>query len=499
MKSYTEWQNLAAEFSPRTKAFIGGQFVDAKSGDVMDVINPSTEQRLAEVVACDEADIDHAVEIARQAFENGSWSRQSPANRKAVLLRFASLVEYHADELGLTDTLDMGKPISDCMGFDLPSTIDLIQWTAESIDKVYDEIAPTPEDAIALIRREPVGVVGAIVPWNYPLMLAVWKVAPALAAGNSLVLKPSEKSPLSALRLAELATEAGIPDGVFNVVPGYGQTAGKALALHMDVDVLAFTGSTNVGKQLMQYAGQSNMKRVWLETGGKSPNIVFADCDNLEAAATMAAVGIFDNQGETCIATSRLFVQSTIKDEFISLLMKAAAAYAPGDPLNPETRMGPLVDAAHFRRVQDYIQHGVDDGAKLILGGEKVQVPENGYFLPPTIFSETTANMRIVSEEIFGPVLAIDTFSTWEEAVRKANDTEFGLGASVWTSNLSNAHRTANAIKSGMVWVNCWGAGNATTPFGGVKASGNGRDKSLHSIEKYTDLKTIWIDLGKHK
>jgi len=495
MKTFSEWQDLAKALSPRTQAFIDGKFVDAIDGEQFDVVNPATEQVIAQVASCDHKDIDVAVSAARRSFESGVWSRQSPSDRKKVMLKFAALVESHREELGLTDTLDMGKPISDSMGFDVSSTIDLIQWTAESIDKIYDEIAPTPDNAIALIRREPAGVVGAIVPWNYPLMMAVWKVAPALAAGNSMVLKPSEKSPLSALRLAELACEAGIPDGVLNVVSGFGHTAGKALALHMDVDVLAFTGSTNVGKQLMQYAGQSNMKQVWLETGGKSPNIVFSDCEDIEATAAMAAVGIFDNQGETCIATSRLFIENTIKDEFIGLLKREAGNFIPGDPLDPATKMGPLVDKQHYQHVCDYIEHGKEDGAALIHGGLSAEMPSSGYFISPTIFDETTAEMRIVSDEIFGPVLAVDTFSSWQEAVSKANNTPYGLGASVWTSNLGKAHQTANAINSGMVWVNDWGAGSAATPFGGVKASGYGRDKSLHSIDKYTNLKTIWINL----
>ena len=342
MKSYQEWQSLAERLQFNTQIYINGRYVDAVSGETFSTINPATEAVLAEVASGDQADIDLAVQAARQSFTAGTWSRRAPAERKQVLLRLAQLLDQHRDELALIDTLDMGKSIAETTGFDLPASIDLMQWTAEAIDKCYDEIAPTGHDALATIQREPIGVIGAITPWNYPLMMALWKVAPALAAGNSLVLKPSEKSPLSALLLAELALEAGIPEGVFNVVPGFGHTAGKALALHPDVDVLAFTGSTAVGKQLLQYAGQSNMKRVWLETGGKSPVIIFADCAELKAAAEGAALGILNNQGETCIATSRLFVEESIKDVFLKHLVEAARAYVPGDPLDPETTMGPL-------------------------------------------------------------------------------------------------------------------------------------------------------------
>jgi len=478
----SEWQKIAAEISYSGEAFVGGKSLPALSGSVFDAINPADESIITTLADCDGPDIDLAVREARKSFDSGCWSGLAPSDRKKILLKLAELVEKNRFRLAVTDTLDMGKPISDCLGFDLTSTVDLIEWTAESIDKIYDDIAPSGNDALTLIRREPIGVIGAIVPWNYPLMMAVWKIVPALAAGNSVILKPSEKSSLSALMLAKLAQEAGVPDGVLNVVPGYGHTAGKALALHHDVDVLAFTGSTNVGKQLMQYAGQSNMKRVWLETGGKSPNIVFADCDDLDAAANMAAVGICDNQGETCIATSRLLVENSIKNEFIEQLLAAAAKYKPGDPLDPNTNMGPLVDKNHFDRVSAYIASGLNDGAKRILGGDESYRSGKGYFLPPTIFDETRPDMRIVEEEIFGPVLSIDSFTDWSDAISKANNTRYGLGASLWTSNLSKAHKTANEIKSGMVWVNTWGAGNSTTPFGGVN-------------EKYTDLKTIWIAL----
>lgn len=492
--THQDWKNLANSFNPRSQAFIDGKFIDASDGATFKSINPANKKLLASISSCDVTEVNIAVKAARESYNKGDWSRRSPAERKKVMLKLAKLIEVHSAELALTDTLDMGKPISETMGFDLPSTIEIFQWTAESIDKIYGEIAPSPENALAFIRRESIGVIAAITPWNYPLMMASWKVAPALAAGNSLVLKPSEKSSLSALRLAELAIEAGVPKGVFNVVTGFGHTAGKALALHNDVDVLAFTGSTGVGKLLLQYAGQSNMKRVWLETGGKSPAIIFADCKNLEAAAQGAALGILNNQGETCIATSRLFVEESIKDEFLDLLLKEAKKYIPNDPLDPSTLMGPLVDEEHFNNVHSYIESGKKEADEPIIGDVTV-LNNEGFFVSPTIFSATNADMKIVKEEIFGPVLAVDTFHSFKEAIDKANNTNFGLGAGIWTSDLNKAHIASRELEAGMVWVNNWGGGNSATPFGGIKQSGNGRDKSLHSLEKYTELKSVWIAL----
>ena len=493
MKSYSQWQLNADQLKFNTKAFIGGHFVEAQDESTFACINPANKQHIADITRCGEHEVEQAVRCARTVFELGEWSRFSPSKRKKILLRLAQLIEENSDELALLDTLDMGKPIAETTGFDLPATIDVIRWTAESIDKVYGDIAPTGEEALALISREPIGVVAAIVPWNYPLMMAVWKIAPALAMGNSVLLKPSEKSSLSAIRLAELVQEAGIPDGVFNVLPGEGHITGKALALHNDIDVLAFTGSTSVGKQLLVYAGQSNMKRVWLETGGKSPVIVFADCADLQAAAAGVALGIFNNQGETCIATSRLLLEESIRDEFLALLKVEAAHYVPSDPLDPATVIGPLVDESHDRCVQQFIRSGLDEGASLLLD----QTPDNpdGYYQSPTIFCDTNADMSIVRDEIFGPVLAVDTFSDWQQAIDKANDSDYGLGAGVWTNNINKAHQSSRALNAGMVWINNWAGGNSATPFGGIKQSGNGRDKSLHALEKYSELKSVWVAL----
>jgi acyl-CoA reductase-like NAD-dependent aldehyde dehydrogenase len=412
------------------------------------------------------------------------------------LKRFAELIRQYGEELALLDTLDMGKPISVALNVDIPSAARCIEWYAEAIDKIYDEVAPTGPGSLALVTREPMGVVGAIVPWNYPLLMAAWKIGPVLAAGNSLVLKPSEKSPLSAIRLAQLAVEAGIPDGVFNVVPGLGQTAGKALALHMDVDCIAFTGSTATGRNIMQYAGQSNMKRVSLECGGKSPNIVMADCPDLDKAATAAAYAIFDNQGEVCSAGSRLLVQDSVKDQVLEKIRSVGKGLAPGDPLDPATRLGAIVDDIQLKRVLGYIDVGRKDGANVFLGGRRVREDSGGYFIEPTVFDGVRPGMTIAREEIFGPVLSTITFKNVDEAIEIANDVIYGLVAAVWTRDITVAHRTAKALRAGTVFINCYDADDITVPFGGFKQSGIGRDKSLHALEKYTELKTTWLDLG---
>ncbi|SFQ10694.1 gamma-glutamyl-gamma-aminobutyraldehyde dehydrogenase [Pseudomonas sp. NFPP07] len=494
-KSRSDWEQRFQSLTLEGRAFIDGQYCHAASAATFECISPVDGRFLANVASTDEADANRAVQVARRAFESGVWSRKAPAERKRVLIRFADLILEHQEELALLETLDMGKPIGDSLSIDVPATANAIRWSAEAIDKIYDEVAATPHDQLGLVTREASGVVAAIVPWNFPLIMASWKFAPALAAGNSFILKPSEKSPLTAIRIAQLALDAGIPKGVFNVLPGYGHTVGKALALHMDVDVLAFTGSTAVGKQLLVYSGQSNMKRVWLEAGGKSPNVVFADAPDLRAAAEAAASAIAFNQGEVCTAGSRLLVERSIREQFIPLLVEALKAWKPGHALDPATRVGALVDQRQLENVLRYIGIGKEQGGQLLAGGARTLESTGGLYVEPTIFDGVTNAMTIAREEIFGPVLSVISFDTEEEALRIANDSIFGLAAGVWTSNLSRAHRFARGLRAGSVWVNQYDGGDMTAPFGGFKQSGNGRDKSLHAFDKYTELKATWIKL----
>ena len=475
------------------RAFIDGRRVEAADGRTFDCHSPVDGRLLTAVARGGPADIDAAVAAARAAFEDRRWAGKPPAARKRVLIRFAELILAHGDELALTETLDMGKPLRYAKGVDVNSAANCIRWYGEAVDKVYDEIAPTPDTALALITREPVGVVGVIVPWNYPMIMAAWKIAPALAAGNSVVLKPSEKSPLTALRLAELALEAGIPPGVFNVVPGYGPEAGSALALHMDVDCIAFTGSTRVGKQIHVMAGQSNLKRAWTELGGKSPNIVFADCPDLDRAVEVAVGSIFFNQGESCNAPSRLFVEASIKDAFLEKALALVPRYQPANPLDKNTVMGAIVDRIQLDTVLRYIEQGQAEGARLLVGGQAVEPVPGGCYVQPTIFDGVTNDMKIAREKIFGPVLSVLSFSDAAEAVRQANDSLYGLQAAVWTRDLNKAHGVARALRAGTVHVNQYNDDDITVPFGGFRQSGIGRDKSLHAFDKYTELKTTWI------
>lgn len=487
-----DWAGAVARLRLPNDAFIDGKPVAALSGERFDCVNPATGEVLTRVAACDTADVDRAVKVARQAFEDGRWSRLTPTRRKEVLLRLAALLEENKVELSLLDTLDMGKLVMDGATIAIPGAAATLRWTAEAADKLYDDIAPTGPGNLALIRREALGVVGAVIPWNFPLDMAIWKCGPALAMGNSVVLKPAEQSPLSALRFAELAQEAGLPDGVLNVVPGFGHTAGKAIGLHPDVDCLTFTGSTEVGKYFLGYSAQSNMKQVWLECGGKSPNIVFADCDDLDGAAEAAAGAIFFNQGEVCSANSRLLVQNSILPDFLDRLVAASARFRPGNPLDPASTMGAIVDEAQAGRVMAYVEHG-KQSARLVMGGNRMQIDGRGCFIEPTIFADVSPDNRLSREEIFGPVLAVTGFDTEEQAIAIANDSIYGLAASVWTGSISRAMRMSDALKVGTVSVNTAGALNVMTPFGGFKQSGIGRDLSLHAFDKFSGLKTVWL------
>jgi acyl-CoA reductase-like NAD-dependent aldehyde dehydrogenase len=492
-RTATDWQAMAGKLAIEGRAFINGRFVDALSGETRPDLNPGNGRELAEVALCGPEDADLAVRGARQAFASGAWSEMAPMERKLVLVRWAELIDRNREELALLETLDVGKPISDTLNVDVPSAVRTIRWSGEAIDKVYDEIPPTPRDTLALVQRLPLGVVAAIVPWNFPLSTTAWKLAPSLATGNSVILKPASNTPLSALFIARLAAEAGLPDGVLQVLPGPGGSLGKHLATHMDIDGLTFTGSTPVGKQLMQYSGQSNLKRTFLELGGKSPNIVFADAD-LEKAAAMAAVAVFYNGGQTCTAGTRLIVQRGIQGDFLERVKANAKSWMPGDPLDPATAMGPMIDAGQCRTVADYVDIGRGEGAELVFGGATMLEDSGGHYYQPSIFAGVNNAMRIAQEEIFGPVLSVIPFDTMEEAIAIANDSIYGLAGAVWSRDIDTAHKVARAVRVGTMGINNYFGGDITVPFGGFKQSGNGRDKSIHAFHDYTELKTTWIE-----
>ncbi|MER6528859.1 aldehyde dehydrogenase [Streptomyces sp. NPDC001508] len=494
MTTLDEWLSKAETLELSGSHFIDGA-EEAGAGSTFASVSPRDGQVLTEVADGGAAEIDAAVTAARRAFDTGPWPRLAPGERGRVLVRLADLLEEHRAELALTVSLEMGKPITDAHDIELRAVINTFRWYGQLADKLTDESPHTPPDTLALVTREPVGVVGAVVPWNFPLTLAGWKVAPALAAGCTVVLKPSENSPLSALLLARIALEAGLPPGALNVVNGNGPVAGRALGTHPDVDVLAFTGSTAVGRHFLRYSADSNLKRVWLELGGKSPNIVLPDAPDLERAAATAAWGIFFNQGEMCTAPSRLLVHSSIADTVTEAVVERVRTLRVGDPLDPATEMGALVGEHHLTRVLDHVRTGVEDGARLRTGGARTLTDSGGVYLEPTVFDHVAPGSRLAREEIFGPVLSVLTFDDIAEAVALANNTEYGLAAGLWTSDLSTAHQVSRALKAGTVWVNCYEEGDLTVPFGGMKQSGNGRDKSVHALEKYTELKTTWIQL----
>lgn len=494
-KSYISWRDKAEALLIETRAFIDGQFYTPSRNQTYACLNPATDRIIAKVARCGAEDVDSAAKAAKRSFDAGDWSRAAPEQRKQVLLRLADLILQNRDTLALLDTLCMGKPISDTYHGDVPGAAAVFRWYAEAADKLYGSVAPTASTDLALIRRVPVGVVGAVIPWNFPLDIAAWKVAPALIAGNSVVLKPAEQSPLSALLLARLGRDAGLPAGVLNVVTGFGEEVGEPMGRHEDIDCIAFTGSTETGARFLRYASDSNSKMIWLECGGKSANVVFDDCKDLRRAAYYAAQAIFTNQGAVCSANSRLLVQADIHDEFVGMLLEEVPKFQPGDPLKEHTRMGAIVDGALTAKIMSYVQLGYQEGAKLLTGGRQVQVEGKGNFVEPTIFTEVTSQMRIYRDEIFGPVLSVMTFSDEADAIAKANDSPYGLAASLWTDDLRRAHRVSDALLAGTVSVNTVDAISPMTPFGGFKRSGYGRDLSLYAIDKFCHCKTVWMEL----
>ncbi|WP_434155490.1 aldehyde dehydrogenase [Pseudomonas sp. JZ134] len=487
-QAYTE---LAARLEFRTQAFIDGKFVAAASGNTFASTNPATGEVLAFIAACGEQDVNAAVSSAKVAFNDGRWQGLSPAARKSVLQRFAQLLENNAHELAVLESLDSGKPIRECQTVDVPETIHTLRWHAELIDKVYDATAPVGSGAMTMVVREPIGVVGLVLPWNFPLLMLAWKIGPSLAAGCSIVVKPAKETTLSTLRVAELAVQAGIPAGVFNVVPGGGKEAGEPLGRHPDVAMISFTGSTDTGRLFLKYSSESNLKRIVLECGGKNPAVVMNDVEDIDEVAQHVVNGAFWNMGENCSASSRLIVHSSIKDALLERIRAHLRHWQMGDPMDPENRLGAMISKEHFEKVRAYLDQATDEKLSALIGGKT----EQDVFVQPTVFDSVTPQSRLFREEIFGPVLCVTTFETLEQALALANDTAYGLAASVYTGSLKKALKLSRGIRAGIVTVNCFGEGDATTPFGGYKESGfGGRDKSIWAHDQYTELKTIWID-----
>jgi aldehyde dehydrogenase (NAD+) len=474
-----------------TQLLINNRWVPSESGETFATVNPSTGEEICQVAAAGPADVDKAVEAARKAFERGAWRKMNASERGKLLFRLADLIEQHADELARLEALDNGKPVSVARRVDVAKSVASYRYFAGWADKVQGKTIPIDGDFFCYTRHEPIGVVGQIIPWNYPMLMQAWKLAPALATGNTVVLKPAEQTPLSALRVGELILEAGFPEGVVNLLPGFG-SAGAAIARHMDVDKVAFTGSTETGRLILEAAARSNLKKVTLELGGKSPNIIFHDTD-LDEAVEGAHLGIFSNQGQICSAGSRVFVEEKIYDQFMEKSVARARKRIVGDPFDPQTEQGPQVDQAQFDRISDYIESGVRDGARLACGGKRVG--DRGYFIEPTVFGEVDDEMKIAREEIFGPVMSVIPFKDLEEVIARANRTIYGLAAGVWTRDIKKAHAIANSVRAGTVWVNCYGAVDIRAPFGGFKQSGIGRELGEYGLQEYTEVKSVIMKL----
>ena len=490
-----EYEAIAGTLTLPTGAFIDGKACDVSSGSAFETINPATGAVLARIASCGPEDVDLAVAKAREAFEDGHWSKMHPADRKKTMIKLAKLIRRNAHELAVLESLESGKPIQEIETVDIPETLHCLEWHAETADKIYDSVAPTGDDAVAMVVREPIGVVGCVLPWNFPMLMLAWKIGPALAAGNSVVAKPAEETSMTALRLAELAHEAGLPRGVLNIVTGEGAVTGKAIGLHPDIDMVSFTGSTEIGRRFLEYAAQSNLKRIVLECGGKNPCVVLDDAENLDLVAQHAVQAVFWNMGENCSSNSRLIVDAKIKDALIERILHRIREWRTGDPLDPANKLGAIVSKNQFDRIMGFIEKGKAEGAKLVTGGSAIG--DKGFFIEPTIFDDVTSGMSIARDEIFGPVLSIITVHGFDEAIAAANDTDYGLAASVFTANLKRAHRAARAIRAGTVTVNCFGEGDITTPFGGYKQSGfGGRDNGIQAHDQYTELKTIWLDVS---
>lgn len=489
-------QAIAADLTIPNAAFINGKFTASKSGKTFPTINPATGEVITEIAACDGDDVDYAVGKAREAFERGVWSRMHPSERKHTMIRLVKLIKRHRHELAVLESMESGKPIHDCMKIDLPETMHCLEWHAEVADKMYDKISPSGDDAVGMIVREPAGVVACVLPWNFPLMMLAWKLGPALATGNSVIIKPAEQTSMTALRIADLAQEAGIPEGVLSVITGLGETAGQAIGRHGDIDVVSFTGSTEVGRRFLEYSAQSNLKRVTLECGGKNPSIVLKDASNLDDVARHVVYSVFWNMGQNCTSNSRLIVHKSLEDELLTRVFDRLKDWRTGNPLDPANALGAIVTKEHFDKIMGDIDRAKKDGAHTACGGEMIE-DGNGLYVAPTVFTGVKKEMAVAREEIFGPVLAVIPVGSDDAAIKLANDTPYGLQASLYTSDVAKAHRYARAIKAGTVSVNCFSEGDITTPFGGYKLSGfGGRDNSLQAHDQYTETKTIWIHTG---